>query len=77
MGYWRDTHLKIVGSAAYELQHRFLLDWRASSNEELLIDDNKLNHYFPTIPKIRGPGIPIVSSGPDNINQQIKQDFYG
>jgi len=75
MGYWRDTHLKIVGSAAYELQHRFLLDWRASSNEELLIDDTKLNHYFPTISQKSGAGIQIVSSGPDNINQQIKQGF--
>ncbi|MEO1816685.1 MAG: cardiolipin synthase [Acetobacterium sp.] len=75
MGYWRDTHLKIVGSAAYELQHRFLLDWRASSNEELLIDNTKLNHYFPTIPQKTGAGIQIVSSGPDNINQQIKQGF--
>jgi len=33
MGYWRDTHLKIQGSSAHELQLRFLLDWRASSSE--------------------------------------------
>lgn len=75
MGYWRDTHLKICGSAAYELQLRFLLDWRASSSEELLIDDAKLNHYFPAIPQKSGAGIQIVSSGPDKINQQIKQGF--
>lgn len=75
MGYWRDTHLKIKGSAAYELQHRFLLDWRASSSEELLIDDLKLNSYFPTIPQKSGSGVQVVSSGPDNVNQQIKQGF--
>ncbi|AFA49560.1 cardiolipin synthase [Acetobacterium woodii] len=75
MGYWRDTHLKIKGSAAYELQHRFLLDWRASSSEELLIDDLKLNSYFPNIPQKSGSGVQIVSSGPDNVNQQIKQGF--
>jgi len=75
MGYWRDTHLKITGSAAYELQLRFLLDWRASSCEELLIDDEKLSAYFPLIPQKSGTGIQIVSSGPDKVNQQIKQGF--
>lgn len=75
MGYWRDTHLKIVGSATNELQLRFLMDWRASSNEELLIDEANLSAYLPAIlPKI-GAGIQIVSSGPDKINQQIKQGF--
>jgi cardiolipin synthase len=75
MGYWRDTHLKITGSAAYELQLRFLLDWRASSSEELLIDDDKLGRYFPPIAQKAGAGLQIVSSGPDKINQQIKQGF--
>ncbi|MBI4858117.1 MAG: cardiolipin synthase [Acetobacterium woodii] len=75
MGYWRDTHLKIIGYAAYELQLRFLLDWRASSNEELLIDDDKLNSFFPTIPQKPGAGIQIVSSGPDKLSQQVKQGF--
>lgn len=75
MGYWRDTHLKITGSAAYELQLRFLLDWRASSSEELLIDEERLNQFFPNIPQKSGAGIQIVSSGPDKINQQIKQGF--
>jgi cardiolipin synthase len=75
MGYWRDTHLKINGYAAYELQLRFLLDWRASSCEEFLIDDTILDRYFPIIPQKNGAGIQIVSSGPDKINQQIKQGF--
>ena len=75
MGYWRDTHLKITGSSAYELQLRFLLDWRASSSEELLIDDKKISRYFPPIPQKNGAGIQIVSSGPDKVNQQIKQGF--
>ncbi|WKY45459.1 cardiolipin synthase [Eubacteriaceae bacterium ES2] len=75
MGYWRDTHLKITGSATHELQLRFLMDWRASSNEELLIDDENLSQYLPAIAPKNGCGIQIVSSGPDKINQQIKQGF--
>jgi len=73
MGYWRDTHLKIQGSSAHELQLRFLLDWRASSSENLIIDGDSQNKYFPAIPQRSGSGIQIVSSGPDRKNQQIKQ----
>lgn len=29
-GYWRDTHLRIVGSASLLLQERFVMDWNAS-----------------------------------------------
>jgi len=75
MGYWRDTHLKIHGSSAYELQLRFLLDWRASSSENLVIDEDSQNKYFPAISQTTGAGIQIVSSGPDKANQQIKQGF--
>ncbi len=32
-GYWRDTHLKVCGSAVIGLQLRFLLDWRAASKK--------------------------------------------
>ena len=73
MGYWRDTHLKIQGSSAHELQLRFLLDWRASSSENLIIDGDSQNKYFPAIPQRSGAGIQIVSSGPDRKTQQIKQ----
>ncbi len=34
-GYWRDTHLKIRGSAVYSLQIRFALDWNYASHENL------------------------------------------
>jgi len=75
MGYWRDTHLKIQGASAHELQLRFLLDWRASSSENLVVDSDCQNKYFPVIPQKSGAGIQIVSSGPDKTNQQIKQGF--
>ncbi|MEG0378915.1 MAG: cardiolipin synthase, partial [Eubacterium sp.] len=76
MGYWRDTHLKIEGYAAYELQMRFLLDWRTCGNHSKLnIHSENLHHYFPYMDNPEGSGIQIVSSGPDNRIQVIKQGF--
>lgn len=37
-GYWRDTHLKIKGSAVYSLQIRFALDWNYATKENLFKD---------------------------------------
>ena len=37
-GYWRDTHLKIRGSAVYSLQIRFALDWNYAVKENLFTD---------------------------------------
>ena len=42
-GYWRDTHLRIEGSAVHPLQTRFLLDWnQASDRKDLQYED----HFF-------------------------------
>ncbi|MCY6371621.1 cardiolipin synthase [Clostridium ganghwense] len=70
-GYWRDTHLKIVGSAVDSLQQRFLLDWRHASNEKITFDKK----YFPSKPLYKGVGTQIVSSGPDSEWEQIKNGY--
>ena len=76
MGYWRDTHLKITGYAAYELQMRFFLDWRTSGNPSPLEDTKAdIHRYYPYMENTAGAGIQIVSSGPDDPNQGIKQGF--
>ncbi|SEA31340.1 cardiolipin synthase [Eubacterium aggregans] len=76
MGYWRDTHLRISGYAVYELQRRFFLDWRTSDNiDPIDLDPGCIGRYYPDMPKFCGAGIQIVSSGPDDPNQVIKQDF--
>lgn len=71
MGYWRDTHLRLEGSAVYELQLRFFMDWRASNPETIQLD----YRYMPKIPKHGAAGVQIVSSGPDDHNEQIKQGY--
>lgn len=70
-GYWRDTHLKITGTAIDSLQQRFLLDWRHASNKKITFDKK----YFPSKPHNKGMGVQIVSSGPDSEWEQIKNGY--
>lgn len=67
-GYWRDTHLKITGSAVLMMQTRFFLDWRHASKEKNDFSDK----YYPIIDSKGTTGIQIVSSGPDSEQEQIK-----
>lgn len=72
-GYWRDTHLRIRGNAVLGLQLRFLLDWNYAARENLFSQSK----YFTGIE----PGtrdnceIQIISSGPDNSLQQIRDNY--
>lgn len=68
-GYWRDTHLKLLGDSVISLQIRFFLDWRHASKQLLEIS----TAYIKESPVVGDIGIQIVSSGPDSIHQQIKQ----
>ncbi|WP_347549709.1 cardiolipin synthase [Pseudalkalibacillus hwajinpoensis] len=70
-GYWRDTHLRIEGSAALAMQTRFLLDWNHASHFKVDYEEN----YFPVISSTGKAGIQIVSSGPDSEWEQIKNGY--
>lgn len=67
-GYWRDTHLRIKGSAVHMMQTRFFLDWRHASKEKTTYNEK----YYPVIETNGKTGIQIVSSGPDSEQEQIK-----
>jgi len=71
MGYWRDTHLRIRGTAVHDMQTRFLLDWRAACGEEILNSPK----YYPEPDCIGTSGIQIVSCGPDSPQEEIKQGY--
>lgn len=71
MGFWRDTHLRIQGSAVDNLELRFLLDWRFSTKEPHIIKDK----YFPLKKSLGYTGIQIVSSGPDSKWSSIRNGF--
>ncbi|OYP60196.1 cardiolipin synthase, partial [Lachnotalea glycerini] len=72
-GNWRDTHLKISGSAVTSLGIRFILDWNYAAKENLF----KTDKYFETkLKETRGNnGIQIISSGPDSISQNIRNNY--
>lgn len=75
MGYWRDTHLRIQGSAVQMLELQFLLDWRFASKEEIPLD----NHISYTTPSnlchVGTTGIQIVASGPDSKWPSIRNGY--
>ncbi|MGA9286922.1 MAG: cardiolipin synthase, partial [Anaerobacillus sp.] len=70
-GYWRDTHLRIEGSATLAMQTRFLLDWNHAAR-------NKVGYeacYFPIVSSPGKAGVQVVSSGPDSEWEQIKNGY--
>lgn len=72
MGYWRDTHLRIEGSAVHQLQERFIIDWNASKKSQLIAYEP---FYFPMVDSKGNTEVQIISSGPDSELEQIKKGF--
>lgn len=71
-GYWRDTHLRIRGSAVLAIQTRFILDWNQASNTQ---DISYHAHLFPRKKGTGSTGMQIVTSGPDSEWEQIKNGY--
>lgn len=73
-GYWRDTHLRVRGSAVHSLQTRFILDWNQAARKH---DITYAPELFPEGALISGGrvGMQIVSSGPDSRLEHIKQGY--
>lgn len=72
-GYWRDTHLRIVGSAVLSLQFRFILDWNYAAKKNLFTEKK----YYDTF--VSGSRdfckLQIISSGPDKAEEQIRDNY--
>ena len=71
-GYWRDTHLEIVGGAAISLHVRFILDWNYATKQNLF-ENPTLIHEF--MPGMGSDGVQIISSGPDTMNEEIRDNY--
>lgn len=70
---WRDTHLRVTGSAVWMLQEQFLLDWDFAFKKANDREDAEFIHkYFPPVNGTGTLGMQIVSSDPGNTNEQIK-----
>ena len=72
-GYWRDTHLRIVGSAVDSLEIRFALDWNYASKENLFLTDKYRNRE--PISSKQHCDVQIVSSGPDSRYCTIRDNY--
>jgi len=81
-GAWRDTHMRLIGSAMLPMTLRFMMDWNFASNDKLLPQVS----YFPThepLPSAPGgaPGatdaarVRIISSGPDTRYPYVLHQF--
>lgn len=71
-GNWRDTHLRLEGSVVLQLQSRFFMDWNASAKRQKV--QFSLD-YFPQSNVQNNIPMQIVSSGPENDIQKIKQGY--
>lgn len=73
VGAWRDTHIRVQGAAAAELQSVFLRDWYFSSKE--IIKDPA---FFPKADEPMGDAVAaVLTSGPDTDSEAIHRIFYG
>jgi cardiolipin synthase len=70
-GFWRDTHIKIKGSAISSLQWRFFLDWRFATGKEI----TQCQTYLAQEDELGNTGIQIVSSGPDSKWPSVKDGY--
>lgn len=72
LGHWRDTHLRICGSAAVSLHMRFLQDWNYAAKENLFQQNHLVREFQPGT---GGEGIQIVCSGPDTFYEEIRNNY--
>lgn len=70
-GYWRDTHMRVEGSAVSQMQAQFLMDWNVSARSEIGME----TVYFPREGGKGKAGIQILSSGPNHSEEQIKNAY--
>lgn len=73
LGYWRDTHLQLVGSSVQMLDLQFLLDWRFAYPNETIDLDHYIRYRTPNL--VGNTGIQIVASGPDSKHSSIRNGY--
>lgn len=72
-GHWRDTHLRITGSAVQGLQLRLILDWNYAARENLFAQTKFFDRVAPGVRD--HCEVQIISSGPDTTTRQIRDNY--
>jgi len=72
-GYWRDTHMRIVGTAVSALQTRFILDWNFAVRDKTLV----FERYMEDAKEGEKGNIPmqIITGGPDAGTKGIRDTY--
>lgn len=72
-GYWRDTHLRMTGSAVRMMQGHFIRDWNTASKRQLV----ETEFFLPPVrDEEKGDiGVQIVASGPDQSYEHIRNAY--
>lgn len=68
-GYWRDTHIRIKGSAVQDLHAYFALDWRVASKETIELSEI----FFNPVQSDGNAAVQIVACGPNSPREEIKR----
>lgn len=71
-GHWRDTHLRIRGSALVGLLVRYIQDWDYAAKENLFANPDYFVYPEEKYGDVR---IQIISSGPDSAMQNIRDNY--
>ncbi|WP_258171440.1 cardiolipin synthase [Paenibacillus sp. R14(2021)] len=71
-GFWRDTHLRITGYAVLQMQAHYMMDWNLASHSPM---SREVLGLYPPTANCGTTGIQIVSSGPNQTTEQIKNAY--
>ena len=71
-GFWRDTHLMLIGEAVRSLQLIFLQDWYYMTDKSLLTSE----YLSPLLKENEHGGVQLIAGGPDNEYSVIKNIFF-
>ncbi|MCU6797390.1 cardiolipin synthase [Paenibacillus sp. WQ 127069] len=72
LGFWRDTHLELVGTVVHTLQSIFLKEWMFVSGKDVTGGG-----LYPDVRTYGNKSAQIISSGPDTKQHKILQLYFG
>lgn len=71
-GHWRDTHLRIRGSAVVALLVRYIQDWDYAAKENLFTHPE---YFVYPDERCGDTKMQIISSGPDSVEQSVRDNY--
>ena len=70
---WRDTQIKIIGSAIYPIENIFINDYLISSKQDF--NEEQISFYFPKISNKNNITLQVLNSGPEKEKPAIYETY--